>query len=108
MYFFLMCFFSILGAFYAAVRIGFSENLHAVFCLAENSVSERSTRPDDIHILYSGKSVEINNTVRLLCNYILKFLKLRKSYFGAMRKVLKKSYCWKQLKTPCYIRPNPT
>ena len=53
----------ILGAFYTAVRTGFSQNLHAIFCLAENSVSERSTRPDDIHILYSGKSVEINNTV---------------------------------------------
>lgn len=52
----------ILGAFYAAVRNGFTENLHAIFCLAENSVGERSTRPDDIHILYSGKSVEINNT----------------------------------------------
>jgi probable aminopeptidase NPEPL1 len=30
--------------------------------LAENSVSERATRPDDVHILYSGRSVEINNT----------------------------------------------
>ena len=33
-----------------------------MFCLAENSVSDRSTRPDDVHILYSGRSVEINNT----------------------------------------------
>ena len=30
--------------------------------MAENSVSERATRPDDVHILYSGRSVEINNT----------------------------------------------
>jgi len=30
--------------------------------LAENSVSSNSTRPDDIHTLYSGKTVEINNT----------------------------------------------
>jgi len=30
--------------------------------LAENSVSARATRPDDVHILYSGRSVEINNT----------------------------------------------
>jgi len=52
----------ILGAFYAAVSQGFEQNLHAIFCLAENSVSDRATRPDDIHILYSGRSVEINNT----------------------------------------------
>jgi len=52
----------ILGAFYAAIKQGFDQNLHAVFCLAENSVSDRSTRPDDVHILYSGRSVEINNT----------------------------------------------
>ena len=41
---------------------GFDQNLHAIFCLAENAVSDRSTRPDDVHILYSGRSVEINNT----------------------------------------------
>ncbi|XP_063704463.1 probable aminopeptidase NPEPL1 [Culicoides brevitarsis] len=52
----------ILGAFYAAVKAGFKENLHAIFCLAENSVGPDATRPDDIHVLYSGKSVEINNT----------------------------------------------
>ncbi|KAL1493754.1 hypothetical protein ABEB36_009448 [Hypothenemus hampei] len=52
----------ILGAFYAAVQSGFTENLHAVFCLAENSVGPNATRPDDIHTLYSGRTVEINNT----------------------------------------------
>ncbi len=52
----------ILGAFLAAVRQGFSQNLHAVFCLAENAVGPLATRPDDIHTLYSGKTVEINNT----------------------------------------------
>ncbi|CAM6031950.1 unnamed protein product, partial [Sphagnum compactum] len=52
----------ILGGFYAAVKSGFTENLHAVFCLAENAVGPHSTRPDDIHVLYSGNSVEINNT----------------------------------------------
>ncbi|XP_069846152.1 probable aminopeptidase NPEPL1 isoform X2 [Dipodomys merriami] len=41
---------------------GFKDNLHAVFCLAENAVGPHSTRPDDIHLLYSGKTVEINNT----------------------------------------------
>jgi len=52
----------ILGAFHSAVECGFSENLHAVLCIAENSVGPRAAVPDDIHILYSGKSVEINNT----------------------------------------------
>ncbi|EDW24855.1 GL23157 [Drosophila persimilis] len=53
---------AILGAFYAAVKCGFKDNLHAVFCLAENSVGPNATRPDDIHTLYSGRTVEINNT----------------------------------------------
>uniref|UniRef100_A0A182P0F0 Cytosol aminopeptidase domain-containing protein n=1 Tax=Anopheles epiroticus TaxID=199890 RepID=A0A182P0F0_9DIPT len=53
---------AILGGFYAAVKSGFRQNLHAVFCLAENSVGPSATRPDDIHRLYSGCTVEINNT----------------------------------------------
>uniref|UniRef100_A0AAX7TCC2 Cytosol aminopeptidase domain-containing protein n=1 Tax=Astatotilapia calliptera TaxID=8154 RepID=A0AAX7TCC2_ASTCA len=53
---------AVLGAFKATIKQGFKDNLHAVFCLAENSVGPAATRPDDIHILYSGKSVEINNT----------------------------------------------
>ncbi|NWR14030.1 PEPL1 aminopeptidase, partial [Emberiza fucata] len=53
---------AILGAFKATVKQGFKDNLHAVFCLAENAVGPRATRPDDIHVLYSGKTVEINNT----------------------------------------------
>ncbi|XP_025200402.1 probable aminopeptidase NPEPL1 [Melanaphis sacchari] len=53
---------AILGAFHAIVKSSFKQNLHAVFCLAENSVGPDSTRPDDIHTLYSGRTVEINNT----------------------------------------------
>lgn len=53
---------AILGAFKATIKQGFKDNLHAVFCLAENSVGPTATRPDDIHLLYSGKTVEINNT----------------------------------------------
>jgi len=53
---------AILSAFRAAVKRGFKQNLHCVLCLAENSVGPLATRPDDIHILYSGRSVEINNT----------------------------------------------
>jgi probable aminopeptidase NPEPL1 len=45
----------ILGAFYAAVKLGFQDNLHAVFCLAENAVAGNAYRPDDIIKLYSGK-----------------------------------------------------
>ncbi|XP_027058695.1 probable aminopeptidase NPEPL1 [Pocillopora damicornis] len=52
----------ILGAFRAAVKQGFTENLHAVFCMAENAVGPDATRPDDILTLYSGKTVEVNNT----------------------------------------------
>jgi probable aminopeptidase NPEPL1 len=52
----------ILGAFYAAVRLGFDDNLHAIFCLAENAVGPNAYRPDDVIRLYSKKSVEITNT----------------------------------------------
>lgn len=52
----------ILGAFYAAVKLGFKENLYAVFCLAENAVGPSALRPDDIFTMYSGLTVEINNT----------------------------------------------
>lgn len=34
----------ILGAFYAAVKSNFTQNLHAVFCLAENAVGPKATR----------------------------------------------------------------
>nr|XP_002131747.1 probable aminopeptidase NPEPL1 [Ciona intestinalis] len=53
---------AILASFRSAVKRGFKQNLHAVLCLAENAVGPVATRPDDIHILYSGRSVEINNT----------------------------------------------
>ena len=46
---------AILGAFYAAVSQGFSQNLHALLCLAENAVGPNATRPDDIHTMYSGQ-----------------------------------------------------
>lgn len=52
----------ILGAFNVAVQSGFTQNLHAIFCLAENAVGPTATKPDDIHTLYSGRTVEINNT----------------------------------------------
>ncbi|KAI0244652.1 putative aminopeptidase npepl1 [Massospora cicadina] len=51
-----------LGAFLASVRLQTPHKLHAVLCLAENSVDQLSMRPDDIITLYSGKTVEVNNT----------------------------------------------
>jgi len=53
---------AILGAFIVAVKSGFKDNLYALLCLAENSVGPAATRPDDVHTMYSGKTVEINNT----------------------------------------------
>lgn len=48
--------------FLSSVAQGFKQNLHALFCLAENAVGPIATRPDDVHTLFSGKTVEINNT----------------------------------------------
>ncbi|MFN3197351.1 MAG: M17 family metallopeptidase [Bradymonadia bacterium] len=53
---------AVLAAFCAAVRMGFKDRLHAVLCLAENAVGPRSIRPDDVLTLYSGRTVEVNNT----------------------------------------------
>merc|ERR1711970_1556880 len=53
---------AVLGAFSVAVSNGFTDTLHCILCLAENSVGPIATRPDDIHTMYSGKTVEINNT----------------------------------------------
>lgn len=36
--------------------------IHALLCIAENGIGPDATRPDDVHVLYSGKTVEINNT----------------------------------------------
>jgi probable aminopeptidase NPEPL1 len=36
--------------------------IHALLCIAENGIGPNATRPDDIHVMYSGKTVEINNT----------------------------------------------
>ncbi|VDM41452.1 unnamed protein product [Toxocara canis] len=51
-----------LSSFYTLVKSGFSQNLHCLLCIAENAVSPKANRPDDVITLLSGKSVEINNT----------------------------------------------
>ena len=48
--------------FKSAVEQGCSHPLSAILCLAENAIGSRSVRPDDIITMYSGKTVEINNT----------------------------------------------
>lgn len=56
---------SLLAAFEAAVLAKNTTDktpLHVLLCIAENSVGPLSARPDDIHVMYSGKTVEINNT----------------------------------------------
>jgi probable aminopeptidase NPEPL1 len=51
-----------LGGFYAAVRLGVKKRLRLVLCLAENAIGPCAVRNDDILTLYSGKTVEINNS----------------------------------------------
>ncbi|HJN78163.1 MAG TPA: leucyl aminopeptidase family protein [Myxococcota bacterium] len=53
---------AVLGAFEAAVSLELGLHIFAVLCLAENSVGPRSTRPDDVLAMHSGKTVEVNNT----------------------------------------------
>ena len=53
---------AVIGAFRTAVQDAVPYSVTAVLCLAENSVGPDATRPDDIITLYSGKTVEINNT----------------------------------------------
>jgi probable aminopeptidase NPEPL1 len=54
---------ALLSAFVCVATSGMSTKpVHCILCLAENAVSNVATRPDDVHTLYSGKTVEINNT----------------------------------------------
>ncbi|CAJ1947363.1 unnamed protein product [Cylindrotheca closterium] len=55
---------SVLASFLSLVMSGAVQNqpLHAILCLAENSVASHAMRPDDVISMHSGKSVEINNT----------------------------------------------
>jgi probable aminopeptidase NPEPL1 len=41
---------------------GTGTRLICVLCLAENAIGPNATRPDDILLMYSGKTVEVNNT----------------------------------------------
>jgi Cytosol aminopeptidase family, catalytic domain len=39
--------------------IGVKGNYHALMCIAENAIGPIATRPDDVHTLLSGKTVEV-------------------------------------------------
>lgn len=53
---------AVLGAFDAVARLGLPIRLTAVLCIAENAIGPASTRPDDVIRMYSGRTVEVNNT----------------------------------------------
>jgi probable aminopeptidase NPEPL1 len=50
------------GGFIAAVKMKLKKRITLVMCLAENAIAPTAVRNDDILSLYSGKTVEINNT----------------------------------------------
>ncbi|KAL3776133.1 hypothetical protein ACHAW5_003251 [Stephanodiscus triporus] len=52
----------VLGGFFAAVRLRTRRKIRLLLCLAENAIGPISIRNDDIVTLYSGKTVEINNS----------------------------------------------
>ncbi|KAA0160016.1 hypothetical protein FNF28_05596 [Cafeteria roenbergensis] len=54
---------AVLGAFRTlSDDVSLTRPVYAILCLAENSVSDVAMRPDDILYMYSGKTVEVNNT----------------------------------------------
>jgi len=53
---------AVLQALVVAATLGAGPRIDAVLCLAENSVGPDAMRPDDVITLYSGKTIEVNNT----------------------------------------------
>ncbi len=53
---------AVLEALRVAAELGAEARIDAILCLAENSVGPDALRPDDVITLYSGKTVEVNNT----------------------------------------------
>uniref|UniRef100_A0AC35U4C2 CYTOSOL_AP domain-containing protein n=1 Tax=Rhabditophanes sp. KR3021 TaxID=114890 RepID=A0AC35U4C2_9BILA len=51
-----------LGSFYCLVKGEVKAKLHLLLCIAENAVGPNALKPDDVIKMYSGKSVEVNNT----------------------------------------------
>lgn len=53
---------AVVAAFKTLVASGFDHRVVAIVGLAENAIGPDAYKPDDILSMYSGKSVEINNT----------------------------------------------
>lgn len=53
---------AVFAAFKLAVADRIPRRIDAILCLAENSVGPDAMRPDDVITLYSGKTIEVNNT----------------------------------------------
>jgi probable aminopeptidase NPEPL1 len=53
---------AVLQAFWAAARLGLPRRITAAICIADNAIGPAATRPDDILHMYSGRTVEVNNT----------------------------------------------
>ena len=53
---------AVFGAFKSLVQAGVKKNVYGLLCLAENAIGPLSFRNDDILYMYSGKTVEVNNT----------------------------------------------
>ncbi len=53
---------TILGGLYTCAKCEITENIVAVIPLAENLISEKAYKPDDIVTMMNGKTVEITNT----------------------------------------------
>jgi probable aminopeptidase NPEPL1 len=76
---------AVLGAFEAAVASNqLQVPLYALLCIAENAVGPLATRPDDVHTLLSGKTVEVNNILLFLSLFIFIFIQLTSCYLILM------------------------
>lgn len=53
---------AVLGAFYAAAKVGLKKNITAVIPSTENCIGRNSYKPGDVYPSYAGKTVEIGNT----------------------------------------------
>jgi len=53
---------AVLNSFATIVQNKLNVRVHALLCLAENAIGPKAFRNDDILHMYSGKTVEINNT----------------------------------------------
>jgi probable aminopeptidase NPEPL1 len=53
---------AVLGAFALLARHGAPCKVSMLLCLAENAIGPSAYKPDDILVMHSGKTVEINNT----------------------------------------------